>query len=423
MGAGRTFAVVNLGCKANQSDSQTIAAGLAARGFAPAPLDEAGLVVVSGCAVTAAAEGKGRGELSRARRRNPSAIVAVAGCLARLRGGALAAEKAADLVLDGLPGWAPADGGEAPPLSPRRSRPLLKVQDGCDRSCAYCVVPALRGPSRSLSPGRVLASLAAMMGAGAAEVALAGIHIGVYGADLSPRSSLEELLRAFLDLGLPGRVRLSSLEPGELSGGLLALAAGSGGRICPHIHLSLQSGSDRVLAAMGREGGAESFRRAVEAARAALPGAGIGADLIAGFPGETEAEFARTLALVEELEVPFVHAFPFSPRPGTRAAAWADDVAPAEKRARVGRLAAAGRTARARFLAGTAARQGDAPLEVVLEGGRDPATGRRRGRAGNYLTVLVEGAEGIPRGGAARVRVEGAAAGSLLGRARREGER
>jgi len=412
MGASRgTFAVVTLGCKAGQCDGEAIWAGLVARGYLPAPPSEAGLVVVNGCAVTLAAEGKGRKVLGRVRRANPLATVAVAGCLARLRGEVLAAGKAADLVLPGDPGWAEPGG-----LGPRRrSRPLLKVQDGCDRSCAYCVVPALRGAPRSLPPARVVSTLRALMEGGAGEVALAGIHLGLWGRDLHPPAALEDLVEQVAAARLPGRVRLSSLEAGDVTDRLLALVAGSGGRVCPHLHIPLQSGSDRVLLAMGRPGGAAAFAAAVEKARASLPDAGIGTDIIAGFPGETGEDFARSLGLVKELGIPFVHAFPFSPRPGTRAAGMDDDVPPAAKRGRVRMLMAEGAANRSRFLARTLDLFGGGTLLVALEGGRDPVSGRRRGRAGNYLTVLVAGGEGIPRGSLARVRVSGARGGSLFG--------
>ncbi len=405
MTANRTFHVLTLGCKAAQYDGAALEADLVRRGYLPAPRGTAGLVVVNACAVTAAAAGQGRRELRRVRRDNPGALVALAGCLARAP--LPAGGEAADLVLCGPTGW-PAD-----PAFPsvRRSRPLLKVQDGCSCSCAYCAVPALRGAPRSLAPAKVLAALRSLMERGAGEVALAGVHLGLYGSDLSPPCSLEDLLARFLDAGLPGRVRLSSLEAGEVGDRLLGLMVSSRGRICPHLHLSLQSGSDRVLAAMGRRGRARDMAEAVSRVRAALPGAGIGCDLIAGFPGEEEEDFARSLALVEEAGIPFVHAFPFSARPGTAAAVLPGAVASGVKRARVRRLIEAGVRNRDRFLAAFPGRE----LEVVFESGRTRPDGRRRARAGNYIAVLAAGGGKHPRGAAARVLITGAEATALLG--------
>jgi threonylcarbamoyladenosine tRNA methylthiotransferase MtaB len=405
MTANRTFHILSLGCKANQYDSAAMADGLVRHGYSPAPRGEAGMVVIHACAVTSAAAGQARRELRRARRDNPGALVALSGCLARTPH--LAEGSGADLVLDDPSGW-PDDPAFS---SARRARPLLKVQDGCSRSCAYCIVPAARGAPRSLAPARVLAALRSLMGRGAGEVALTGVHLGLYGSDLLPRTSLEDLLAGILDAGLPGRVRLSSLEAGEVSGRLLGLMSAARGRICPHLHLSLQSGSERVLAAMGREGRAADFPAVVARARAVLPGAGIGCDLIAGFPGERAEDFARTLALVEESGIPFVHVFPFSPRPGTGAAAMSGQVPPALRRERVRRLIAAGAENRGRFLS---LFPGET-LEVVFEGPQRRPAGRWTARAGNHLAVSVEGGARYVRGAAARALITGVGAGVLLG--------
>jgi threonylcarbamoyladenosine tRNA methylthiotransferase MtaB len=404
--SNKSFHILTLGCKANQYDSAVMADDLARRGFAPAALADASLVVVNGCAVTASSEGQCRRALRRARRENPRAVLAAAGCAARSAGQALAALPGVDIVLAGGPGW-PEDPAVA---APGRSRPLLKIQDGCSGSCAYCVVPLLRGAPRSLPPERAVAAVRSLMERGAAEVVLTGIHLGSYGADLGPGATLDALLRRLLAAGLHGRLRLSSLDAPEITDRLLALVAGSGGRVCRHLHIPLQSGSDRVLAAMGRPGRAVDFADAVRRARAALPGVGIGCDLIAGFPGESEQDFLRSLEAVENNEVPFVHAFPFSPRPGTAAAILPDDVPFAVKRERVRALTEAGARNLGRFLAGFVGHR----LPVVFEGGRD-RDGRRHARADNALMVMVaEGERASRRGAAAEALVTGVAGDALL---------
>ncbi|HEX9049797.1 MAG TPA: radical SAM protein, partial [Anaeromyxobacter sp.] len=300
------------------------------------------------------------------------------------------------------PAWPPAGARPA-----RHTRPFLKVQDGCDRRCAYCVVPLARGPSRSLPPGEALRRIAAL-GARHPEVVLTGVHLGAWGRDLSPPLALADLLRAVARARTVHRVRLSSVEPDELPADALRDPAVAS-VLCDHLHLPVQSGSERLLRAMGRPGGADALRRAVAAAERAWPGACLGTDLIAGFPGETDRDHAATLALVRSLPLAYLHPFPFSARPGTAAAALDGGVPRSVVAERVAELRAVSDALWRRFLDAQAGRT----LEVVVE---RIAGGWARGTARAYATVrwrarapgaFAGGAAGEARGGLVRVRVEG----------------
>jgi threonylcarbamoyladenosine tRNA methylthiotransferase MtaB len=414
-----------LGCRVSRADSDALAAALG-DGLALARDGEpADLVVVNTCAVTADADAAGRQAIRRAAREHPRARIVVAGCGAATCGGALAALPGVAAVVPpraqgGLPallarlragegaGAPPAD-GPAWPLagaSPaRHTRPFLKVQDGCDRRCAYCLVPAARGASRSLPLDAALDRLAAL-GARHPEVVLTGVHLGAWGRDLSPPRALEDLLRAAAGGRLVRRLRLSSVEPEELPGDALRdpdVAAA----LCEHLHLPVQSGSGRILRAMGRPGGADAFRRAVAAAAAALPGACLGTDVIAGFPGETDGDHRETVALLASQPLAYLHVFPFSPRPGTPAAAMGGAPRPDVVRARVAELRELSDRLWRDFLAAQPGRT----LEVVVERVRG---GVARGTARVHATVRWP-ASGEARGDLVRVRVEGAEGGEATG--------
>src|SRR5712664_4028560 len=216
---------------------------------------------------------------------------------------------------------APVLGGEG-----NHTRPVVKIQDGCNSRCAYCVIPFVRGRSRSLLPAQVIEEIARLSASGYREIVLSGINLGTYGRDLSPRVGLIDLLRRILDETGVERLRISSIEPMDVTEELIALFAASE-RMAQHFHMPLQSGCDRVLAAMHRWYRAEHYARRVELIRERLPHAGIGADVIAGFPGETDAEHAETVVFIERLPFSYLHVFSYSKRPGTRAAEVANQVA------------------------------------------------------------------------------------------------
>jgi threonylcarbamoyladenosine tRNA methylthiotransferase MtaB len=215
---------------------------------------------------------------------------------------------------------APVMGGEG-----NHTRPVVKIQDGCNSRCAYCVIPFVRGRSRSLEPGLVIDEIARLSDTGYREIVLSGINLGTYGRDLSPRVELIELLGRILGETGVERLRISSIEPMDVTEELIALFA-SNERMAQHFHMPLQSGCDRVLAVMHRWYRAEHYARRVELIRERLPDAAIGADVIAGFPGETDAEHAETAALIERLPFSYLHVFSYSKRPGTQAAELADQV-------------------------------------------------------------------------------------------------
>ncbi|HUU91215.1 MAG TPA: tRNA (N(6)-L-threonylcarbamoyladenosine(37)-C(2))-methylthiotransferase MtaB [Phycisphaerae bacterium] len=377
----KTFEVISFGCKVNQAEGQALAARLREFGFVEADA-RARIAIVNTCAVTAEAARQGRQRVRRAVRDGAAVIVtgcaahpaAGAGALGRLDGvGLIEADK--DRVVD----FVRRDDGLAARLAPRaaqprrltrdlapsaaRSRAMLKVQDGCPDACAYCIVPLVRPVIRSTPPEEAVRQLEALVAEGYREVMICGIHLGLYGADLAPRTRLADLLEHMLTVPDLGRLRLSSIAPLEISDRLLALLRSEPERLCPHLHVSLQSGDDGVLARMGRPYTTSEFAGVVRRIREALPMPAVTTDVLVGFPGETDAAFENTLRTCREVSFSRIHAFPFSPRPGTRAAAMPDPVPHETVRARRRAVSALGDALAAAYrksLVGRAAR-------VVLE--------------------------------------------------------
>jgi len=409
-------AVVALGCRVGRTDATSMAAALGPGFRVAQPGEGADWVLVATCSVTSDAAASSRQAVRRAAVDHPGARILVAGCHAVFE----------STVLSGLPGVAavvePRDHasipavllrlragqkpdvavaaarGEAPPwdappdATAGPARPVLKIQDGCDASCAYCAVPLARGASRSLGLEECLARIAAV-GRVRPEVVLAGVHLGAWGGDLSPRRTLADLLRAVASSRAVRRIRLSSVEPLDLPVGRLGEEAGD--LLCEHFHLPLQSGSDRILAAMGRPYRAAGYARVVEAVVRARPGAAIGADVMTGFPGETEADHRATLALVGGLPLAYLHVFPFSPRPGTAAAAMPERSRDAEVKRRSDELLGWAARSRAAFLDGLRGRD----LEVVVERVHGP---KALGTSREYAKVSFPAA-GCARGDLVRV--------------------
>ena len=284
-----------------------------------------------------------------------------------------------------------------PPVADARARALLKVQDGCDYRCSFCIVPSVRGPSRSLAPAAVLARLDALVAAGAREVVLTGIHLGTYGRDLRPRMQLVDLVAAALPRLGPARLRLSSIDPHEVGDELLALVREHPAALCRHLHLPVQSCDDGVLRAMRRAHDAADFVDLVARARAAVPELAISSDVIVGHPGEDDDAFARTHATLAALPLAYLHVFPYSPRAGTVAPSLPGRVASATIAQRGRALRALSRTKAATFRASLAEREHD----VVVH--------RRPDRAGVFWArtdhdVSVRMQDGATHAGA-RVRV------------------
>ncbi|MDR2861118.1 MAG: MiaB/RimO family radical SAM methylthiotransferase, partial [Syntrophobacterales bacterium] len=267
---------------------------------------------------------------------------------------------------------------------PGHTRAFLKIQDGCNARCTYCIVPQARGGSRSLSPERVLLEIRRLAQKGYREIVLTGIHLGAYGADLSQSAGLLDLLRAIEEDAPEIRIRLSSLEPAEVTDDLIRFAAGSQ-RLCPHFHIPLQSGDDKILTAMGRTYTAAAFRRLVDRIHERMPHAAIGLDVLAGFPGEDEQAAQRTLHLIASLPISHLHVFPYSKRPGTPAAAMPRQVEEKTKKERTERLRNLGRQKKSAF----ARLQVGTDMTVLIEGGNVKAR-EMKGLTGNYLTVLLD---------------------------------
>lgn len=326
----------SLGCKLNQSEMDALAIQLAQTGHQiVGQPSEAELCVLNTCAVTHVAAQKSRQALRRLHRENPSARLMVAGCYAELapdevRGlpgvewvvGNQAKESLAERIGNLESGSAPPPGPGAFSLLPHlRTRALVKIQDGCDNACAYCVIRLARGPQRSRPADQVVDEVRRRLAAGYQEIVLTGVHIGAYGADREGRSSGLDLwglvTRILAETDVP-RLRLSSIEPWDLTE--RAFSCWNDARLCRHLHLPLQSGCTATLRRMARRYTADEFAALVSAARAAIPGLAVTTDVIVGFPGETEEEFAESLHFVEALGFARVHVFPYSPRPGTPAA-------------------------------------------------------------------------------------------------------
>ena len=386
-------AVLTLGCKVNQFDSETLAETLRAAGYeVAAGASGADLVVLNTCTVTGKADQEALSLIRRVRRLAPSARLVATGCLAQADPELLTATGEVDLLLKEKSRLAsflsgPAAETGAPPPS-ERTRAFYKIQDGCSAGCAYCAVPRARGPSRSLELDLVLEGFRAYLGRGLAEVVLCGIHLGQWGWDLSPPLNLAGLLHTLegeLELSAANfRLRLSSLEPLEADDELLT-AFEMYDWLAPHFHLPLQSGSDRVLELMGRPYKAADFRRLVERLNRTWPLAAVGTDVMAGFPGETEADFQATLELLAGLPVSYCHIFPYSPRPGTPAAAWPDQVPEHIKRRRAVELKKADQTRRREF----AERNLGTAQVGLVENRPHPASGRFKVLTGNYLAALL----------------------------------
>ena len=330
-------AVRTLGCKVNRFESDEIAAELLGRGVAIGDEDDAAVIVVNTCTVTGEADAKARKAVRHALGRAGNPVVVVTGCLATLDAAALRAlsprvivepdkGRVAEAVGEALgvaDQWSATPATPAAPWGERfRARAMLKVQDGCDSFCAYCIVPYARGVPRSMPLRQIAERAAELVSAGAREIVLSGINIGRYhdgGHDLP------DVVAAIAASGV-ARVRLSSIEPQHLSVRLLEVLA-STPAACAHLHVPLQSGSDRVLGLMGRSYSREQFARTIAQARAALPGLSVTTDLIAGFPTETDADHTDGMAFVREMGFAKMHVFRYSERAGTPAAS-AKQVAP-----------------------------------------------------------------------------------------------
>ncbi len=425
----KRVAIATLGCKTNQFETAAMTEQFAQGGYQIVPFtDSADIYVVNSCTVTAKTDAETRRLIRRARRLNPEARIVATGCYAQVAPGELERMPEVDSVLGNREKQTiteMVESGvsmvsdiaaekETGPLGletfAEHTRAFLQVQNGCDSFCAYCIVPYARGRSRSVPLDEALQGVRNLASNGYREIVLTGIHLGAYGLDLEPGLSLTELVRRIDAERIVQRLRIGSVEPNELTDELLALMAGSE-IVCPHLHLPLQSGSDTVLRRMGRRYESAFFRGLASRIEHALPHAFIGADVIAGFPGESDAEFAETVQLIRDLPFSDLHVFPYSRRSGTRAADLPGQVAPQVIKQRAEQLRTVASEKKAAFLA----RQTGNELQVLVQS-FNKTTGICSGISRNYLTVSFQGTKEMINT-ELLVRIEtvtGAAAGGMI---------
>lgn len=402
-----TIGLETLGCKVNQYESSYLAELLTAEGYNLVPFRQrADIYIVHSCAVTSKAAYQTRQLLRRANRNNPDAKILLLGCDAQLESSRIAQEKLATHILGATekldllhwmheagtfssPCLAVGDARLAATMKPLptsrmhsgRARAFLKVQDGCDSFCSYCIVPYTRGKSRSLPRQDVRSQLDRYLEHGYREVVFTGIHLGQWGRDLEPPQELSSLLK-FLDKGtLPARIRLSSLEAMEWNDDLLHFVSSSSS-VCPHFHVPLQSGSSQILKAMRRPYTPSQYTELILEIHHRFPRAAIGADVMVGFPGETDRHFQETAELIDRLPLTYLHVFPFSPRPGTKAAQLNDRITGSTLKQRAKFLRSLDTKKRMGFRQSNIGQ----PVEILVETESEP--GLWRGTSDNYIQVM-----------------------------------
>ncbi|MCH8832279.1 MAG: tRNA (N(6)-L-threonylcarbamoyladenosine(37)-C(2))-methylthiotransferase MtaB [Chloroflexi bacterium] len=403
-----TVAIRTQGCKLNQADSDMLARRFAAAGYrlvqSPAKAD---VFVLNTCTVTATADSKARQALRAAARANPGALIVATGCYAQRSRDELSQVEGVSLVIgntekEELPSMVTAlleqrntGANSHPPVSSaldysvqpaagiRRNRSMVKIQEGCDQVCAYCIVPKVRGRERSIPPESLVEQINQRVAEGCLEVVLTGTQLGTYGFDI-PGATLTRLLERILAETAVPRLRVSSLQPQEITPRLLELWQDP--RLCRHFHIPLQSGSDRILEMMRRRYTTGLFAEKVDLVRKTVPGCGITADLIAGFPGETDAEFQESLAFARAMAFSDMHIFPYSPRPGTSAVYLPGPVSQPVKKARTAQLLA---MAKEGFEAFRSHQLGQTHPVLWESSTRQDGGIKWRGLTGNYIRVYT----------------------------------
>jgi len=403
------IALATLGCKTNQSDAASLASELLFQGYEMVPLREtADVYIIHNCSVTQKTDYQSRQLIRRAIAKNPGAQVIVTGCYAQVSPEPLLAIPGVDFVVgvserEKIPEIIGSrkefketrllsspvkerrcfDDGRLPWFA-ERTRAYLKVQDGCNSYCSYCIVPYARGPNRSLPLERALSKARDLSSQGFKEIVLTGIHLGTYGEDLVPPRSLLQLLRALEEEGIDIRVRLSSVEPAEFNSPLIDFLARSK-KICPHLHIPLQSGDDGILQRMNRNYSSAVFEALVNHLIQAIPDLAVGIDVIAGFPGENEKAFGNTVNLIGKLPIAYLHVFPFSKREGTPAANFPAQVPSQVRKARCQTLRELGEKKRRLFYDAFLGQK----VKILVESKRDRESGMLKGYSRNYLPVLI----------------------------------
>ena len=436
-------AFFTLGCKLNSYETESLKGVFHRHHYDVVNFDQpADFYVINTCAVTAQAESDARQLIRMAARRKPGARVIVTGCYAQRDAQALAAMPEVALVIgngdktrlfrlfeDTLRAPSAAEKVFASPIFKRPprdtfsfgeygdvatvspfTRATIKVQDGCDDFCSFCIIPHLRGRSVSRPITAILEHARALAAAGYKEIDLTGVHTGAYGLDLAPPTSLLAMLEQLVRVEGIERIRLNSIEPATLSDELLDCIAMSP-KICQHLHICLQSGDDEILRRMRRHYDVAYYCALIGKVMARMPECGLGSDILVGFPGETEAHFERTYRVIERLPFSYLHVFSYSARPGTPAAKYPDQVHPAAKKGRSQRLRALGQAKKQAFAERFIGRE----LNILIEGKRDRERGLLSGLTQSYVRVFVDAPEALVNQ-LVPVRVTAVAAGEALGR-------
>ncbi len=401
--------LATLGCKVNQCETAALAEALREKGFLSVSFNSfADIYIINTCTVTAFSDFQSRQLIRRAKRANPRAKIIVTGCYAQIASAVIAAIDGVSMVVGNsqkniIPELLQNENNYSHfvlvddiflqryfcnmPLSEfsGRTRAFLKIQDGCNSFCSYCIVPFARGKSRSLPPDNLLAAVTKFAEKGYREIVLTGIHLGAYGYDLNPPANLTNILTQMLHSRLEVRFRLSSIEPHEITDDLLHLFIKKD-NLCPHLHIPLQSGDDKILGLMKRDYDVAFYRKQIEKITASIKDISIGVDVMVGFPGEGDVEFNNTLCLLQDLPVAYFHIFPYSERPGTAAEKLYPKVPEKIKKERAAILRDLGAKKREKF---TSRFLGE-KLVVLVEITKDNKTGLMKGFSQNYLPVLLQ---------------------------------
>lgn len=420
------YAIITLGCKVNQCESAALEGLLNASAMKRSDVAAwTDLVVLNTCTVTGKAAMQSRQAIRQAIRNYPGATIVVTGCYAQTAPEELRQINGIDYIVghnDKLRIPEILNREVSRPLASKpllvhdhilharcfaplpsvasevRTRAFLKIQDGCNTHCTYCIVPQARGRSRSMPVEDVLAHLTRLAHLGYREVVLTGIHLGAYGRDLDPDLSLNTLLQQIVEHPRPDRIRLSSIEPREVDSQLIAMVATAGPGLCPHFHIPLQSGDNEILKRMRRPYTREQFFHIVTQIHSTVPYAAIGMDVLVGFPGESDAAFANTLDLINRLPVSYLHVFPFSARKGTPAMEFKDRVPESLIKKRCQQLRQLGEEKKRHFYQANIGRT----LEVLVENTLDEGVS---GVSENYIPVTVPGAR-LPENTLIQVRID-----------------
>lgn len=428
----KKISFVTLGCKTNQFESAAMTEAARKEGYQVVSSGEtADICVINTCTVTARTDAESRRLIRRALRKNPAARIVVTGCYAQIASDEIRTMPGVALIIGNtekreLPQLLKnlgeeqhikvADISQVNETGPlildsfaEHTRAFLQVQNGCDSRCSYCIVPHVRGPSRSVNLDDALEGIRTFARQGFREVVLTGIHLGAFGLDLSPPSSLKELIAIAEMERIVPRLRLGSVEPTEISAELVQLIA-TGQTICPHLHIPLQSGDDGVLAAMNRPYTSVFFQQLVDKLVASVPDLCIGTDIIAGFPGETDEAFERGYRFLESLPLAYFHVFPFSPRQGTPAATMPERIPTAVVKNRAEALRNLSTSKKSAYFESFLGRE---VLVLIQEKQKD---GTLKGLSRNYLSVMIPGYS-APINSEARVRITGIEKDQIIGMA------